>query len=153
MSFVRTFLLLLCLAVATTAGAQQYSSDNRKAVRHFEKAIAQLQQSDMDHAEQSLRAALKEDDRFAEAHLQLADLCFDHQRYAEAVEHYEVFLQLDRRHKRWRADAERNRDIARFRIDAMAHPVDFQPVNLGPQVNSVDDDYLPAITADAGLVP
>lgn len=145
---IRGFLLLLCLAVATTAGAQQYSSDNRKAVKSFEKAQQYIQQSDATRAEQALKAALEADNAFAEAHLSLADLCFDQHRYTDAVEHYDRFLQLDRRHKRWRADAERNIGIARFRLEAMAHPVDFQPVNLGPLVNSVDDDYLPAITAD-----
>ena len=139
---------MLCLAVGLTAGAQQYSSDNRKAVRQFEKAQQYLQQSDATRAEQSLTAALEADDDFAEAHLSLADLLFDQHRYSDAVAHYDRFLQLDHRHKRWRADAERNKGVALFRLEAMAHPVDFHPENLGSAVNTADDEYLPAITAD-----
>ena len=148
MPVVRMVLLLLCIAVTTAAGAQQYSSTNRKAVRHFEKAQTYLQQSDPSNAEKALEAALEADGAFAEAHLSMGDLLFDLRRYAEAVQHYDRFLQLDRRHKRWRDDAERNRAVALFRLEAMAHPVDFRPENLGAAVNSVDDDYLPAITAD-----
>lgn len=148
MPLARTILLLLCLAVGLTAGAQQYSSDNRKAVRQFEKAQQYLQQSDASRAEQALTAALEADPAFAEAHLSLGDLLFDQRRYSDAVAHYDRFLQLDQRHKRWRADAERNKGVALFRLEALAHPVDFQPVNLGSAVNTADDEYLPAVTAD-----
>ena len=35
-----------------------------------------------------------------------------------------------------------------FSIEAMKHPVPFKPVNIGPEINSAYDDYLPVITAD-----
>lgn len=148
MATLRTIFLLLCIAATTAAGAQQYSSSNRKAVRLFEKAQTCLQQGDPASAEKALTSALENDGSFAEAHLSMGDLLFDQRRYAEAIRHFERFLQLDAHHKRWRDDAQRNIGIAQFRLDAMAHPVDFRPENLGTAVNSVDDDYLPAITAD-----
>lgn len=148
MSAIRTLLLLLCITVTTTVGAQQYSSSDRKAVKAFEKAQQYLQQSDVTRAEQLLTTALEADEAFAEAHLSLGDLLFDQHRYNDAIAHYNRFLQLDQHHKRWRADAEYNKEIALFRIDAMAHPVDFHPVNLGDAVNTGNDEYLPAVTAD-----
>ena len=33
-------------------------------------------------------------------------------------------------------------------MEAMAHPVAFKPVNLGPEINTADDEYLPTATAD-----
>lgn len=148
MSVVRMVSLLLCIAATTAVGAQQYSSSNRKAVRHFEKAQTCMQQGDPASAEKALATALEADHDFAEAHLSMGDLLFDLHRYAEAVDHYDRFLRLDQRHKRWRDEAQRNKSVALFRLESMAHPVNFRPENLGAAVNSVDDDYLPAITAD-----
>lgn len=35
-----------------------------------------------------------------------------------------------------------------FSIEAMKHPVPFKPVNMGPAINTADDEYLPVATAD-----
>jgi outer membrane protein OmpA-like peptidoglycan-associated protein/tetratricopeptide (TPR) repeat protein len=35
-----------------------------------------------------------------------------------------------------------------FSIDAMKHPVPFKPINMGPAINTPDDEYLPVATAD-----
>ncbi|WDF53457.1 OmpA family protein [Mucilaginibacter sp. KACC 22063] len=39
-----------------------------------------------------------------------------------------------------------------FAVQALQHPVPFTPVNLGPEVNSKDDEYLPTATADEGML-
>jgi outer membrane protein OmpA-like peptidoglycan-associated protein/tetratricopeptide (TPR) repeat protein len=36
----------------------------------------------------------------------------------------------------------------KFSILAIAHPVPFKPVNMGPEINTADDEYLPVATAD-----
>lgn len=38
----------------------------------------------------------------------------------------------------------------KFSIEAIKHPVAFKPVNLGPEVNSANDEYFPVVTADEG---
>ena len=35
-----------------------------------------------------------------------------------------------------------------FSIDAIKHPVPFKPINMGPAINTADDEYLPVATAD-----
>jgi outer membrane protein OmpA-like peptidoglycan-associated protein/tetratricopeptide (TPR) repeat protein len=35
-----------------------------------------------------------------------------------------------------------------FSIEAIKHPVPFKPVNMGPAINTADDEYLPVATAD-----
>jgi outer membrane protein OmpA-like peptidoglycan-associated protein/Tol biopolymer transport system component len=35
-----------------------------------------------------------------------------------------------------------------FSIQALQHPVPFKPINLGPEINSPNDEYLPVSTAD-----
>jgi len=39
-----------------------------------------------------------------------------------------------------------------FAIEAMNNPVPFEPINMGPNVNSQYDEYLPAITADEQIL-
>ena len=68
--------------------------------------------------------------------------------YAEATQHLEKYLAFD-------DIPAQNANIARklladckFSIDALQHPVPFKPINLGPEINTADDEYFPAITAD-----
>ncbi|OCX53823.1 hypothetical protein BEL04_05930 [Mucilaginibacter sp. PPCGB 2223] len=35
-----------------------------------------------------------------------------------------------------------------FALDALQHPVNFKPYNMGPEINSPDDEYMPVVTAD-----
>lgn len=35
-----------------------------------------------------------------------------------------------------------------FAVEAMKHPVPFKPINIGPEINTADDEYLPTATAD-----
>ena len=35
-----------------------------------------------------------------------------------------------------------------FSIEALQHPVTFKPFNVGPEINSIDDEYMPVVTAD-----
>lgn len=39
-----------------------------------------------------------------------------------------------------------------FAIEAMKHPVDFDPVNMGDSVNSVYNEYWPSLTADETII-
>jgi len=39
-----------------------------------------------------------------------------------------------------------------FSIDALAHPVPFKPMNLGPEINTPHDEYMPVLTADEGVL-
>ncbi|QKJ29884.1 PD40 domain-containing protein [Mucilaginibacter mali] len=54
---------------------------------------------------------------------------------------------------------EANRFLARkliadcdFSINAMQHPVPFKPVNMGPEINTAADEYLPVATADESML-
>lgn len=143
-----TLIFVVFLWASPHTFSQNYSSSNRKAVRQFEQAIAYQLASDMANAETALLKAVELDPSFSEAHLSLADMYMDQQRYQEAIDHYQRFLQLDKRHKSWQKDARHGISVAQFRIDALAHPVDFSPKNLGANINSSDDEYFPTLTVD-----
>ncbi|MGZ3945595.1 MAG: OmpA family protein [Mucilaginibacter sp.] len=43
--------------------------------------------------------------------------------------------------KKWLSDC-------KFSLEAIQHPIPFKPISLGPEINTVDDEYMPTITAD-----
>lgn len=111
-----------------------------------------MQKSDLSSAEKCLLQAQKIDPQFAETYLTLGDYYLEQSRYNEAISQYEGFLRVDHKHKDWREDATKGIATAQFRINAMDHPVPFKPVNLGPNVNTPNDEYLPALTADGNTL-
>ena len=193
---VKIYIMLLFLALTMAAQGQDYSTQNKKAIKLYERAMETLYQGKNDAAMNGLEQALKEDGAFLEAHLVLADLMsnIDHvsmeengepsrhyrdeakrhyravveskrdffapawvnlgklelydRNYDEAIKCFETYLELDKRESENELDAKRGLKTARFRKEALAHPVPFNPQNLGAAVNSRDDEYLPSLTAD-----
>lgn len=193
---LKIYIMLLFLALLTVVQGQEYSTQNKKAIKLYERAMETLYQGKNDAAMNGLEQVLQEDDGFLEAHLVLADLMSNidlasmkengepsrhyrdeakrHYRavvesrrdffapawvnlgklelydrnYDEAIKCFETYLELDKRESETELDAKRGLKIAHFRKDALAHPVPFNPQNLGAAVNSRDDEYLPSLTAD-----
>ncbi len=85
---------------------------------------------------------------FTLAWYELGGLELDAGNYDKAVENYQEFLRLDTKNKDRHAAAQYGIDCARFRKEAMAFPVPFTPQNLGPTVNTGNNEYLPALTVD-----
>jgi flagellar motor protein MotB len=80
--------------------------------------------------------------------VRLGQLQYEEAQYADALKSYNHFLQL---HTGITKNEEKAKDgIVRciFSIDAIKHPVDFKPENLGNGVNSTLDDYWPSLSAD-----
>jgi flagellar motor protein MotB len=80
--------------------------------------------------------------------VRLGQLQYEEAQYADALKSYNHFLQL---HTGIAKNEEKAKDgIVRciFSIDAIKHPVDFKPENLGNGVNSTLDDYWPSLSAD-----
>lgn len=85
---------------------------------------------------------------FTPAWLQIGDIELAASHYVKAADSYATFLRIDTQHPERHAAAQHGLDCAHFRQDALAHPVPFSPQNLGAGVNTDDDEYLPALTAD-----
>ena len=84
---------------------------------------------------------------FPNAYLHLADIEFRNQEYTAAEGHYKTFLDLNQ--DPVRADRARlGIDNCTFAARAIKQPVPFEPVNLGPGVNSAEPEYYPCVTAD-----
>jgi outer membrane protein OmpA-like peptidoglycan-associated protein len=84
---------------------------------------------------------------FPTAQLHLADLEFRRGDYAAAEQNYQGFLKKEQDPQR-KERARLGLANCAFAARAIQQPVPFEPVNLGPGVNSADPEYYPCITAD-----
>ncbi|MES2274756.1 MAG: OmpA family protein [Bacteroidota bacterium] len=182
-----TLILLFFLPVLILAQPRQYSTTDKEAIKFFALANQAIDENLYDEAIQQLYKALKLDDKFVEAHSQLADVLRLKRNYKDAIPHYRAVIKLNPEYNRviylrlgeaevnnaeygtakpnldkylsYPYITEPNRFYARkliadceFSINAMQHPVPFKPINLGPEINTADDEYLPVATADESML-
>lgn len=84
---------------------------------------------------------------FPVAQLHLADLEFKAGQYPAAEKNYAAYMKQEEEPQR-KARAKLGLRNCEFAATAIHQPVPFEPKNLGPNVNSVDPEYFPTITAD-----
>ncbi len=68
--------------------------------------------------------------------------------YSEAKEYLQKFLAKNVSVESLNQKAKKNIKICEFSLNAIENPIDFNPVNLGPMINTQYDEYWPSITAD-----
>lgn len=69
-------------------------------------------------------------------------------RYKDALKSFESFLKYDSTGSKYHLLAQKGIEQAQFAIKAIENPVDFHPVNLGPNINTTNDEYWPSLSAD-----
>ena len=121
---------------------------NKKSVAQFERATEAAARGDNDAAATALRRALDLDPSNTEAQLLLGTIELRRGNNQVAIDEYEAYFRQKGRNSLWDREAELGLATARFRLQAMANPVPFKPINLGPDINTADDEYLPSLTAD-----
>ncbi|MFN0275357.1 MAG: OmpA family protein [Chitinophagales bacterium] len=73
-------------------------------------------------------------------------------RYAEGYEHINIFLENPKIVGVTRKNAEHLKASLQFAMEAIKSPVDFNPVNLGSEVNSEFSEYFPSLSADNSVM-
>jgi outer membrane protein OmpA-like peptidoglycan-associated protein len=73
-------------------------------------------------------------------------------KYNAALDHIESFMKSGYRSDELISDAKKITEDCIFSINAVANPVPFQPVNLGPNINTVYDEYWPSLSADESIM-
>jgi hypothetical protein len=68
--------------------------------------------------------------------------------YLNALTHFNVYLAQDGMSPKNKIAAVKSSKNCEFAVTAIKNPVPFNPVNLGPGINTIDDEYWPSITAD-----
>lgn len=182
------FTILLCFCfVSAFAQPRSYSTRNQTAIKYFATANSFIDTHKYDEAIASLLEAVKEDDRFTEAHMLLGDLYRFERKYKDAVDHYSKVVSINPefnqsayyklsemeisighykdaqmhlvKYLSYPYIQDKDRFYAKkmvadcdFALKALQNPVPFKPVNLGPEINTTDDEYLPVATADESML-
>ena len=85
------------------------------------------------------------------AYMKLSDIYSREEKYDSAIVYLEKYLSLvpdSERYAERRDEASHLISCFRFRIEALDNPVEFNPKNMGPNINSENNEYLPTMTAD-----
>ena len=73
-------------------------------------------------------------------------------KYPQAQQHLEKYIAYQDLTPQNIAFAQKLLADAKFSIQAIQHPVPFKPVNMGPNINTANDEYLPVATADESML-
>lgn len=87
-------------------------------------------------------------DAFPNQYKDLAGVYLSVGRYQEALETYNRFLNFPNKSQSLVEDALFQKKNCIFAIEALKHPVDFQPKNLGKSINSKYAEYFPSLSVD-----
>lgn len=102
---------------------------------------------------QAYRQAVRIDSLFYKPiFFELASAEFFSGQYQEALIHFRAYLELNTGNEKNREFAFKSIGDCEFAIEAIKHPVPFNPVNLGDSVNTADDEYWPSITVDGSML-
>ena len=97
----------------------------------------------------TLRKAIAIDPQFFPGtYSNLANLEFNNGLYADALDHIKTYFAFPNLNPKFKADAELLLQNCEFAVKAVKNPVPFNPQNLGPNINSKNDEYWPSISAD-----
>jgi outer membrane protein OmpA-like peptidoglycan-associated protein/tetratricopeptide (TPR) repeat protein len=102
-------------------------------------------------AEELLKKAIELDPNYDfNNYITLAQIKLSEQKYEEAVEFANKIIDSKEEGAtdRLKKEATRLKNNCDFAKEAIAHPVPFTPINMGAGVNSTQDEYFAALTAD-----
>jgi tetratricopeptide (TPR) repeat protein len=85
-------------------------------------------------------------------YLKLGEAEISNSEYAIAKAHLEKYLEQPYIIETDRFKAHKLIADCNFSIEAIKHPVQFTPINMGAEVNTADDEYLPVTTADESML-
>jgi outer membrane protein OmpA-like peptidoglycan-associated protein/Tfp pilus assembly protein PilF len=85
-------------------------------------------------------------------YLKLGEIEISEAKYGQAQQHLEKYLTYPDITPQNNAYAQKLIVDAKFSIQAVQRPVAFKPVNMGPEINTADDEYLPVATADESML-
>src|SRR5579864_4249757 len=87
--------VLFFFSVFAFAQQRQYSTANKSAIKYFALANQSLDEHLYDEAVEQLQKAIESDDKFIEAHLELADVFRQMRRHQQAIVQFLKVIELN----------------------------------------------------------
>ncbi len=88
------------------------------------------------------------EDYYPFGYIRLGKLQYREGQYENAKSSYSRYLSFKTYIDKYKEDASVGIVRCEFSIEAMKNPVDFEPVSLGPAINTTYDEYWPSLSAD-----
>lgn len=110
---------------------------------------------DYDHAIEHYEAAIRinpEHNRTGSTYFYLASLQYATGDYENAIRNLNIFERNPNANQDLLNQAAMIRQSCEFATDAVKHPSDFDPINIGPGINTEDPEYFPTITVDGKTI-
>lgn len=128
-----------------------------KGIAHYERSHPQAVNSkgsrDVEDARVHLLKALSLNAAaFPRAEFIIAELAIKEMDYAQAEQRLKSYLTRKDNTRENIQSAERLLKQAAFCRQLIENPVQYEPRNLGPAINSPGDEYMPSVTADEGML-
>ncbi|MEQ9188722.1 MAG: OmpA family protein [Cryomorphaceae bacterium] len=119
----------------------------------YELSDMYMKQGRVEDTKRWLEKIVDQDPNYASSLIiTLALIAQQEEDFSKALNYYEQYLGIAPEGSNNWLVAKRGAASCEFAVWAMAHPVPFDPQNLGENVNSADDEYFPAMTADEQLL-
>lgn len=72
--------------------------------------------------------------------------------YADAIRNFDLFIENPNANEELVVQANEMRVNCEFALKALKNPLDFNPINIGPGINTADPEYFPTITVDGKTI-
>ncbi|MEX2596705.1 MAG: tetratricopeptide repeat protein, partial [Salibacteraceae bacterium] len=150
--------------------AQQHKRFNRyeQAELYYQKALERdpqyldakfdlgetyMRMGQIDKSVELMEDIVKQDPRFVPTLIiNLAQIAQEREQYDKALSYFEQYMGIAPPESNNYMQAKRGAASCEFAMWALENPVDFNPENMGENVNSEYDEYFPAMTADEQLL-
>jgi outer membrane protein OmpA-like peptidoglycan-associated protein len=134
--------------------ASQFLQKAINADSKFIEAHAQL--GDVRHLQRNNKEAIEEFKKvialnpdFSRAvYIKISDMEISEAMYPDALKHLQKYLTYTGITEQNKFYAQKLIKDCIFSMEALQHPVTFKPINMGPNINTVADEYSPVATAD-----
>lgn len=141
------------LAPAIKEAIKAAEADEEFVDPHLLLGQLYMEAGDADKAIASFKEVLRINPDFSsEVYYSLGRLTFDRAEYEEASEYLTSYLARKVRKPGLEPKAKLFLNNANFAKEAIKHPQDFNPTNLGSAINSAFSEYYPALTADDNTI-
>lgn len=114
----------------------EYLKDYDEAILHYKRAL-----------EINPKHSFSSSTNFYLANLQQAQ-----GQYADAIKNIDIFLSNRNAHVELAMQAQDMRANCEFSLKSIESPLDFNPINIGPGINTADPEYFPTITVDGKTI-